>query len=150
LWRASGWLARPVRLLRSAAVAGTAAEAAVDLMAAGVAAFMVEAVAEDFTVAVEADSTATDRSVRRAEADHLAADAAADSAAHAEDHLAGREAGHLEDPADRIEEWAEDRLARGAEAEAWVRLRTRADLAAARRAGDLATARGDRRDLAPR
>lgn len=114
--------------MRSAAVAGTAAVAG--LMEVGVAAaFMGAEVAEDFTVAVEADSTATGRLevVVRAAADLLAADAAADSAARVEDPLAAREVGHLED---RAEERVVDRLAREAEAAAWVRHRAHADLAA--------------------
>jgi hypothetical protein len=131
--------------LRSAAVAGMAAEA--DRMEAEVvAAFMEAAVAEDFTEAVEADSTATDllEAVVRAAAGRSAADAAAGSVVRVEDRLADRAAGRSRAPA---EERAAGRLAREAEAAEWDRRRARADLAAGHlaheAAGDLAAARGD-------
>ena len=64
------------------------------------------------------------------------------SAARVEDPLAAREVGHLED---RAEERVVDRLAREAEAAAWVRHRAHADLAAGQRTGDLGAARAARR-----
>jgi hypothetical protein len=137
LWRASGWLARLVLRLRSAAVAGTAAEA--DLMVeVEAAAFTGGPVAEDFTEAVAARAAMDhlEAMVAGGAGDRLEADAAAD-------RLADREVGHLED---RAEEREVDRLARGAEAAAWVRHRTRGDLAAVRAAGILAGVLADQRD----